>query len=107
MSVDTNALRRGFGSAAGISAQLGAYHQACNKAADEIDRLRLEVACEKNRFVGLADNYADDLSRIVALEDAARHGLVALANHSGNYKLTKSEAEKHNAAVAKLDEVLK
>jgi hypothetical protein len=43
MSVDTNALRRGFGSAAGLRRQIGAYHKACNKAADEIDRLRLEA----------------------------------------------------------------
>lgn len=38
--VDTKALRKGFGSAAGSKAQVAAYQDALTKAADEIDRLR-------------------------------------------------------------------
>lgn len=38
--MDTKILRKGFGTAAGRSAQLAAYHQACIDAANEIDRLR-------------------------------------------------------------------
>lgn len=41
--MDTKALRKGFGCAAGRSAQIDAYSRACNEAADEIDRLRAEA----------------------------------------------------------------
>ena len=40
--MDTNALRKGFGSASGRNAQIAAYHAALNEAADEIDKLREE-----------------------------------------------------------------
>lgn len=38
--MDTNAIRRGFGSAAGRAAQISAYHKHLVQAANEIDRLR-------------------------------------------------------------------
>lgn len=41
--MDTQALRKGFGTAAGKQAQLASYHRACNEAANEIDRLQCTI----------------------------------------------------------------
>ena len=57
--MDTAALRKGFGSAAGRPAQLAAYHNACNEAANEIDRLQTIIDSRPAINAGLPQTYID------------------------------------------------
>jgi hypothetical protein len=114
MSVDTNALRRGFGSAAGASQRICAYHQACVKAADEIDCLAAKLAESeesRNYFANQVDTTIEDMGsrldeatvRIFELEDAARYAREALKYHVDQTRPILMSSE----AIEKLNEVLK
>ena len=59
--MDTKELRKGFGTAAGRKAQLGAYHGALVAAANEIDRLREALTVEDEDEA----NHPNDLDVVV------------------------------------------
>lgn len=60
--MNTDELRRGFGSSAGRVSQVSAYHKALNEAADEIDRLRAELKTWHDFGRGLAHNGMNGLT---------------------------------------------
>jgi hypothetical protein len=57
--MDTKALRKGFGCAAGRNAQIDAYFRACNDAADEIDRLQRIIDSRPAINAALPDSYIE------------------------------------------------
>ena len=63
--MNTQKLRKGFGTANGRENQVAAYHIACGKAADEIDRLRRIIDVRQDSmepqvlFAGVRDREDD------------------------------------------------
>lgn len=72
--MNTDELRKGFGSAAGRAAQFAAYHKALNAAADEIDRLQRIIDSRPAINAGLPETYIQWSQGIVQTEIATAIG---------------------------------
>ncbi|MFA6204522.1 MAG: hypothetical protein WC710_15195 [Gallionella sp.] len=72
--MNTNDLRRGFGTAMGRSRQVSAYHNALFKAADEIDRLQRIIDSRPAINAGLPETYIQWSQGIVQTEIAQAIG---------------------------------
>lgn len=74
--MDTNELRKGFGTSAGKRLQVEAYSRACCDAADEIDRLRRIIdsrpainACLPETYIEWSQGiYMSDIAQCVGMD---------------------------------------